>query len=222
MVEVCGSSPLTRGKPALHRPETHTPRLIPAHAGKTGWCVRQPDWDEAHPRSRGENMVSLVSGRAFSGSSPLTRGKRFSVGAGLRIVRLIPAHAGKTAPSPADADHNWAHPRSRGENVLRDLLVNQAQGSSPLTRGKRAQGPSCQPGPGLIPAHAGKTSMPVTSRPPERAHPRSRGENRESSWTMKACNGSSPLTRGKRCVIVLPFGRFGLIPAHAGKTPTSP
>ena len=32
--------------------------------------------DAAHPRSRGENMVSLVSGRAFSGSSPLTRGKR--------------------------------------------------------------------------------------------------------------------------------------------------
>ena len=32
------------------------------------------------------------------------------------------------------------------------------------------------------------------------------------------CAGSSPLTRGKRCPIVSPFLRRGLIPAHAGKT----
>ena len=70
-----GSSPLTRGKPALHRPETHTPRLIPAHAGKTGWCVRQPDWDEAHPRSRGENAFITAQQQLLAGSSPLTRGK---------------------------------------------------------------------------------------------------------------------------------------------------
>ena len=53
----------------------------------------------------------------------------------------------------------------------------------------------------------------------KRAHPRSRGEN----WLLVAVRvgveGSSPLTRGKRC----PPSRYqatrGLIPAHAGKTP---
>ena len=132
-----GSSPLTRGKPRRRTQPRHGNRLIPAHAGKTRGLPRKWPRFAAHPRSRGENMVSLVSGRAFSGSSPLTRGKLRAVLLQGLLKRLIPAHAGKTAPSPADADHNWAHPRSRGENVLRDLLVNQAQGSSPLTRGKR-------------------------------------------------------------------------------------
>ena len=51
----------------------------------------------AHPRSRGENRaVGLVLHRG-GGSSPLTRGKRFFGALVQNKVRLIPAHAGKTA-----------------------------------------------------------------------------------------------------------------------------
>ena len=51
----------------------------------------------------------------------------------------------------------WAHPRSRGEN--RGLIENlgEAQGSSPLTRGKPRISSAFPGVRGLIPAHAGKT-----------------------------------------------------------------
>ena len=72
-----GSSPLTRGKridllPPVHSPRlipAHAgktlrarirvpvlPRLIPAHAGKTGVVGPSLGVGTAHPRSRGENM----------------------------------------------------------------------------------------------------------------------------------------------------------------------
>ncbi|EDN80079.1 hypothetical protein ACTODO_00515 [Schaalia dentiphila ATCC 17982] len=52
------------------------------------------------------------------------------------------------------------------------------------------------------------------------AHPRSRGENSGPCTARPILGGSSPLTRGKR-----PYERGraeprGLIPAHAGKTPS--
>ena len=50
---------------------------------------------------------------------------------------------------------------------------------------------------GLIPAHAGKTSVPRLASSPMTAHPRSRGENSSRSWSRPGTMGSSPLTRGK-------------------------
>ena len=53
-----------------------------------------------------------------------------------------------------------------------------------------------------------------------RAHPRSRGENLIPTVMQLSSVGSSPLTRGKledMCGVSL---SRGLIPAHAGKTPT--
>ena len=91
-------------------------------------------------------------------------------------------------------------------------------GSSPLTRGKRARGLPETLGVGLIPAHAGKTtrcSSTWSSRP---AHPRSRGENLGRMFYQLAGAGSSPLTRGKRCICWYRCKCLGLIPAHAGKT----
>ena len=70
-----------------------------------------------------------------------------------------------------------AHPRSRGENHgVQSRIVNQT-GSSPLTRGKLVQVTGQAVGGGLIPAHAGKTRSARGTSPPDRAHPRSRGEN---------------------------------------------
>ena len=50
-----GSSPLTRGKRVDRRSPISCPRLIPAHAGKTGHVRLRHAGDPAHPRSRGEN-----------------------------------------------------------------------------------------------------------------------------------------------------------------------
>ena len=94
--EYPGSSPLTRGKHVQESRGLAPSRLIPAHAGKTGSLLRCAGRDSAHPRSRGENERVQNCHRPFTGSSPLTRGKRLVCAACASVERLIPAHAGKT------------------------------------------------------------------------------------------------------------------------------
>ena len=151
-----GSSPLTRGKRAPSGDTGQRPGLIPAHAGKTGSrsCRLRPS--TAHPHSCGEN-VRLPSV--------------------LRGAGLIPAHAGKTQGTTLLQRTAEAHPRSRGENSTMPAGMVVVRGSSPLTRGKHLNPRRSQAKAGLIPAHAGKTASHVEHVPPQRAHPRSRGEN---------------------------------------------
>ena len=72
----------------------------------------------------------------------------------------------------------------------------------------------------LIPAHAGKTWAFRFPRLWTGAHPRSRGENIQASSPSRVHAGSSPLTRGKRFPALVVGVSWGLIPAHAGKTPS--
>ena len=213
-----GSSPLTRGKPDLRLDLEVRLRLIPAHAGKTSSQPCTASGSEAHPRSRGENLLRQSSAILYPGSSPLTRGKRRSHSSPVSVAGLIPAHAGKTCPRITPRSGRRAHPRSRGENNVVVRVAHNAQGSSPLTRGKRGNELPHRLDSGLIPAHAGKTPPTPRRLSRLRAHPRSRGENylRRRSDDDRA--GSSPLTRGKPGTKGLSASREGLIPAHAGKT----
>ena len=152
-----GSSPLTRGKPPSAARRADSPRLIPAHAGKTRARPQHRGAIRAHPRSRGENHFESLSSLFVSGSSPLTRGKP---GVGLfpcLVLRLIPAHAGKTVRALVSREVKPAHPRSRGENLAAIAKQTGRRGSSPLTRGKPTVSDLDVPIGGLIPAHAGKT-----------------------------------------------------------------
>ena len=91
-----GSSPLTRGKLLSIIMAALTPRLIPAHAGKTTKDGPNYIAGRAHPRSRGENCRASWSTSSRRGSSPLTRGKRSNARYPSTHNGLIPAHAGKT------------------------------------------------------------------------------------------------------------------------------
>ena len=164
-------------------------------------------WPHSHiprglnPRSRGENTRHGYYESLRLGSSPLTRGKRDWDPTDPRHPRLIPAHAGKTTTVVGGVLSVAAHPRSRGENDVRDDDNRPFLGSSPLTRGKRSR-----------PTRAGRGTS---------AHPRSRGENGAPGDEADVEKGSSPLTRGKPPPGQRrPHGR-GLIPAHAGKTSLS-
>ena len=53
-------------------------------------------YEEAHPRSRGENGTRSDLAYVIEGSSPLTRGKPPLDGEMGEVLGLIPAHAGKT------------------------------------------------------------------------------------------------------------------------------
>ena len=213
-----GSSPLTRGKRANAHRGFLTVRLIPAHAGKTGGECGHHLVAPAHPRSRGENVVRENLCRNPSGSSPLTRGKPVRVGHAYWWSGLIPAHAGKTSSLTDRQTPRPAHPRSRGENRAAAEQAVRAVGSSPLTRGKRAVATTDEARNRLIPAHAGKTAVVDTLIADRAAHPRSRGENQHDGPVTVEAHGSSPLTRGKRCLVWSARFFDGLIPAHAGKT----
>ena len=193
-----GSSPLTRGKRNPSTSSAAAARLIPAHAGKTavGYVVKSAA--EAHPRSRGENGRIEVTDRAAPGSSPLTRGKH-----------------NHQSPVPHQAA---AHPRSRGENGKGVNIAQPRLGSSPLTRGKPLAALITAANSGLIPAHAGKTSVGHCAIGCHWAHPRSRGENRVAVYEVTQTGGSSPLTRGKLSLAMHISSIPRLIPAHAGKT----
>ena len=197
-VVAAGSSPLTRGKRSSLT-DRQTPR-------------------PAHPRSRGENTSGRRSPSRAKGSSPLTRGKLHCIGNGRARHRLIPAHAGKTTTAPRRLSALWAHPRSRGENNPISSQRPARSGSSPLTRGKHLPLDTPGDGPGLIPAHAGKTPAGRGGGAGARAHPRSRGENGGVHRLWRGEEGSSPLTRGKHADVPVDFILGGLIPAHAGKT----
>ena len=152
------------------------------------------------------------------GSSPLTRGKHDEVAVDGSRGGLIPAHAGKTYRYRQTKRLSGAHPRSRGENSTRTRVLRGVVGSSPLTRGKHQGGGRRRRRMGLIPAHAGKTVLARLGGADAEAHPRSRGENTLPSWPPTPCEGSSPLTRGKRVAVFYGLLLSGLIPAHAGKT----
>ena len=195
-------------------------RLIPAHAGKTLRGRGRRRWRRAHPRSRGENAACEGGVSAGSGSSPLTRGKRFCE---LRVsfdAGLIPAHAGKTTAGAGKLTTEKAHPSSRGENGHTKGTLKCTSGSSPLTRGKPRVGGRRRARVRLIPAHAGKTLVVNVGDVGQQAHPRSRGENPRGRAPRTLTRGSSPLTRGKPGTSPTYQRPPRLIPAHAGKTVT--
>ena len=134
---------------------------------------------------------------------------------------LIPAHAGKTQFVGHLSHGVGAHPRSRGENGTRPCCAAARWGSSPLTRGKLSVARMSGRPSGLIPAHAGKTASAAWAAVIGWAHPRSRGENLFMAIRCIWLPGSSPLTRGKRVWPSAGWKDRGLIPAHAGKTPTA-
>ena len=171
-----GSSPLTRGALKLVGFRRHYRGLIPAHAGSTLCAPKRREPRGAHPRSRGEHLISSPQIPHIQGSSPLTRGAPKRTRTNLQGLRLIPAHAGSTRPAPSTSKAARAHPRSRGEHLHRWHELAPLSGSSPLTRGALRARSHRVFSVGLIPAHAGSTLF-VNSRQRHRC-------------------GSSPLTRG--------------------------
>ena len=218
-------------------------RLIPAHAGKTPRTGGGRRGTGAHPRSRGENgnktatakqphgsspltrgkhILSAMASLASLGSSPLTRGKPIQWRREATLLRLIPAHAGKTRYPESPRASSRAHPRSRGENLALVQVNGAGKGSSPLTRGKQMVTAYNTRTGGLIPTHAGKTLRGRSLYRCPAAHPHSRGENLRMPSREPSAKGSSPLTRGKHGLAGWRLDAARLIPTHAGKTRSCP
>ena len=213
-----GSSPRVRGKPPPAQRPAREGGLIPACAGKTAHSGAAPLGAWAHPRVCGENFHIDVATGGERGSSPRVRGKLAGRGSGLRLGRLIPACAGKTARAAYGLRTSRAHPRVCGENIARPKLACGIEGSSPRVRGKHPLDALGARAARLIPACAGKTGHHLPPVHGRRAHPRVCGENPSFSAMPSATAGSSPRVRGKRGIGGQRRYRQGLIPACAGKT----
>ena len=91
-------------------------------------------------------------------------------------------------------------------------------GSSPHTRGARANEPGHRRRQRIIPAYAGSTSIPGMKWLSGRDHPRIRGEHMPWGDSGGQHPGSSPHTRGALRQVGLGGAGRGIIPAYAGST----
>ena len=108
-----------------------------------------------------------------------------------------------------------------GENFESTYIPRCAEGSSPRVRGKLSACSSLYFFSRLIPACAGKTMAALLRPWSWRAHPRVCGENCASVSHTTHRRGSSPRVRGKRAPPSWAGHQGRLIPACAGKTPST-
>ena len=166
----------------------------------------------------GENIPLGTPLDCVQGSSPRVRGKLPNRVHPTDLKGLIPAHAGKTYGCRTRGRRLRAHPRACGENFIVRICPALIRGSSPRMRGRLPIVAKGAAETGLIPAHAGKTSILSAAATSTRAHPRACGENRSQPSEISALTGSSPRMRGKQAADLEQSVGAGLIPAHAGKT----
>ena len=198
--------------------EVDAGRLIPAGAGSTHPYPAHQAPCTAHPRWRGEHLVSTSIHIGRFGSSPLVRGAPLRTSDVAVVIRLIPAGAGSTDGTAGGEGHEAAHPRWRGEHHTFVAPSITLRGSSPLARGALSalSGRACAWR--LIPAGAGSTARCARSSRVAAAHPRWRGEHYIVLLGGGSAGGSSPLARGAQPVKEIWAGNKRLIPAGAGST----
>ena len=97
-------------------------------------------------------------------------------------------------------------------------MVSEKSGSSPRVRGGPQRCGRGQRGRGLIPASAGRTSLPSCGASAARAHPRECGADSNLDYVYLPKGGSSPRVRGGRLSSHLDHTKRRLIPASAGRT----
>ena len=174
---VFGSSPRMRGKPRALAWQCHWIRIIPAHAGQTGF-IQPPRTDSTdHPRACGANSFAFLAMSGVTGSSPRMRGKHRRPTDRKRDPRIIPAHAGQTHRPARRPRHRPDHPRACGANCFAGFFHCRFCGSSPRMRGKRTAVAIARRTPRIIPAHAGQTLIVCGMAGCGQDHPRACGAN---------------------------------------------
>ena len=213
-----GSSPRMRGKLSAGKLQFAANRIIPAHAGQTIGDFIHFVYESDHPRACGANSIWGRGPPVTCGSSPRMRGKLERVGLLVPLHRIIPAHAGQTAPARYDTALRPDHPRACGANDHDNDVAALDGGSSPRMRGKPVSLAVSSMPMRIIPAHAGQTRVPYTGEVATPDHPRACGANLGGGIVDTAVHGSSPRMRGKRHIVMTVGYILRIIPAHAGQT----
>ena len=173
------------------------PGITPACAGKTFQEISDFLPSEDHPRVCGENEFAGYFVKGARGSPPRVRGKPAKILAGIPLVGITPACAGKTTcvghlpPAPRD------HPRVCGENWFLLKICGLSGGSPPRVRGKPRRLTVYERLVGITPACAGKTASAYRRSVSSGDHPRVCGENAPFLPASLFAAGSPPRVRGK-------------------------
>ena len=114
----------------------------------------------------------------------------------------------------------WDHPRSCGAHPPAAINITGNSGSSPRMRGSLRDTDKIALHQGIIPAHAGLTACFSLARPSIRDHPRACGAHLLHIITVYEQEGSSPRMRGSPIASPSFIHTPGIIPAHAGLTPS--
>ena len=214
-----GSPPHMRGKVCTISPADSIIGITPAHAGKSVIQQRTLALAQDHPRTCGEKKDGGSPRCAAQGSPPHMRGKASTFPAAFFASGITPAHAGKSQHRARVPCHMRDHPRTCGEKETSKDHPEPEQGSPPHMRGKAHVCVVNVHKIRITPAHAGKSESHKRLHRGNRDHPRTCGEKKKSSSTPKCAEGSPPHMRGKVDARCAPVRRFGITPAHAGKSP---
>ena len=131
---------------------------------------------------------------------------------------IIPAHAGLTRTMASRPGSSWDHPRACGAHLARPLKMPVTAGSSPRMRGSHISIPIAMNPCGIIPAHAGLTSVMSIHSSLYGDHPRACGAHASGAQDEQYFWGSSPRMRGSQIAASRATTSPGIIPAHAGLT----
>ena len=171
-------------------------RIIPAHAGNSreSGATGRPRSD--HPRACGELTTRRNNRLSVPGSSPRMRGTRLLGEQRVDHDRIIPAHAGNSAPSTSRPSRHADHPRACGELGSRSPGPRFSVGSSPRMRGTlNPEDPDSYLS-RIIPAHAGNSLPSRLHEGVGSDHPRACGELPFGLTSVSGTTGSSPRMRG--------------------------
>ena len=133
-----------------------------------------------------------------TGSPPRMRGKGSITERAFIYLRITPAYAGKSAPSPQVQLLPWDHPRVCGEKLHQRFVVRIRVGSPPRMRGKveRLCQSDCRIG--ITPAYAGKRNAQRLGASGSRDHPRICGEKYFFVEDCLLADRITPAYAGKR------------------------
>ena len=176
--------------------------LIPAGAGQTLQASPLGNAQRAHPRGCGADWPPATAARAYGGSSPRVRGRRFLVLPGRVDHGLIPAGAGQTSWTPDTNPSHRAHPRGCGADPPTTSRARATHGSSPRVRGRPSPDTRARVIAGLIPAGAGQTTNSWLTTGSLRAHPRGCGADFVVCAGCAVFPGSSPRVRGRLSSVI--------------------
>ena len=99
MCDLVGSPPPMRGKVFQAILTLLGARITPAHAGKSRPYMVTLTQRKDHPRPCGEKPPKPLSRHGARGSPPPMRGKVLRQPYSILLIRITPAHAGKSSPS---------------------------------------------------------------------------------------------------------------------------